>query len=161
MWELEPVDFESTQKASRYHLEDGTVLLAQLLVAKVYHVPKLMRKDNLMYQTVTGYFFTTICPKKIRAKPSKSLPDTSQPDKVKSEPIGFSTDDEPWSIVRLKTGDSLFSRIRVAEVRKTEYYLEDGDPLYFIKWNANGFRLAEDLKVLPMQSIETRMTTSS
>ena len=148
---LIPIDFTVVSESySRYRLDDGTILLAKLVLTKIFKVPNPDPSTEVQYQSASSFVLTSISPVELRGKPTVPMPDVSKLGEKDSVTVQIKAESEPWNQYQLPDGTSMFPRIRINGARRTQVFSGDGDPVYIISSQTNGFRLDKDLVYHPM-----------
>ena len=148
---LTPIDFRiRSEEWGRYRLGDGAALLAKLVVTKVFKVPEKDSTTVVRYHTASSFVLTTICPEGLRGVPSSPQPDLSKPELLESEDLGFTPEFEPWNYYQIADETLVFSRLKVTQVKKTRFHLPDGDPLYLVNSNSQGFSVDNKFRLIPL-----------
>jgi hypothetical protein len=151
-----PIDFRvGSELYSRYRLEDGSILLAKLVVTKFFSIADADPETQAKYYSSSSFILTSICPPELRGKPTIPLPDLTRLNPEESVPVGIKPEQEPWNYYELGDGVSIFSRILVTGVRRTKLISGDGDPIYLIDSQTNGFRLDANMTFYPMKSMSS------
>lgn len=150
-----PIDFHVNNEAwSRYKLDDGTILMLRQVITKAFEIPDPPAGSETRYHTSASLVITTVCPTELRGMPTRPPPDLSHPDQVKAKSISFKAENEPWNCYELSDGTILMHKMVLDSVRRTEFFSEDGDPVYLLNWSQRGFRLEKDGRVVSMQGIK-------
>lgn len=148
LWEQEPIDFSIAHEGfSRYRLEDGSIVLAKMMVAKFYSIIKETPETRGKYYSSTSLILTTICPKELRGKPTEPIPDANKIPKEELIPMKFEQEFAPWNQYELADGTTIFTQTIVMEVHRTSFFAQDGDPMYIVNTGQRAFRIDKEGQV--------------
>lgn len=138
MSKAEGIEFSAKSEPwVKYRLEDKTVLLARLLITKVYKTDQYDPNGQPVYVWSSQNLFTTVAPKENRGTPSDPPPSSLNPADYNVTPVDFErVGSEQWNIYELKDKTILRIKLEVTGVVRTDKFAADGDPFYIVSSGA-------------------------
>ncbi len=134
MTKAEAVDFRvKNEPWLRYKLQDGTLLLARLVVLKVFRTDQYDPAGQPVYAWTASSLFTTIVKKEQKGTPSPTPLASMDPRDYNTSPVDFEkTGTDEWNVYETVDGSVISLKMEITQIMKTDKYGPDGDPFYMI-----------------------------
>ncbi len=118
---------------AKYKLEDGTLLFARLVVAKIYKTDQYDPAGQPVYAWSSQNLISTVSTKQMKGTPSATPLTSVDPREYEATPVDFQkVGDEEWNVYQVVDGTVISIKIEVSSVMKTEKFQPDGEPFYIV-----------------------------
>lgn len=131
-----PIEFDVVSETwSTYTIKDKlpVPLRGRVILTKVLKTDFFNELGEPMYATGTANpIFVTLAPRELAGAPTVPSPTQEQMSKAEFVDLEFERISEPWNEYKLRDGTIVMVKVLASNVRRTPFFVMDGDPLYFV-----------------------------